>query len=211
VEAAAMGLYDIYEKRVFPYFLDLAMKPLASFREETLSGASGHVLEIGFGTGLNLPYYPSGVERLTAIDPMDAVKQRVQERIAAAPFPVDRHALAADGGLPFEDDFFDCVTVTWTLCTIPDPVAALREMHRVTRDGSMLLFIEHGRSPDPKIERWQDRLNPIQKFVGCGCNLNRPMDQLVEQGGFQIEKLDRFDAPDVPRTHGHLYQGIARV
>jgi len=206
-----MGLYDLYERRLFPLFLDAAMRPLGGFREETLADASGHVLEIGFGTGLNLPHYPSGVERLTAIDPMDAVKKKVQQRIDEAPFPVERHALAADGGLPFEAGTFDCVAITWTLCTIPDPLAALREMRRVAREGSSLLFIEHGLSSEPKVERWQHRLNPIQKFVGCGCNLNRSIDRLIEEGGFTLEKLDRFDAPDVPRTHGHLYRGIARA
>lgn len=206
-----MGIYDVYEKRIFPHFIDLAMRSLEPFRDETLSTASGHVLEIGFGTGLNLPHYPASVERLTAIDPMDAVKQRVAERIEAAPFPVERHALSADGELPFQANTFDCVTMTWTLCTIPDPLAALREMRRVAREGASLLFIEHGLSPDPQIERWQDRLNPIQKVVGCGCNLNRKIDRLVEEGGFTLEKLDRFDAPDVPRTHGHLYRGVARA
>jgi SAM-dependent methyltransferase len=204
-----MGLYDFYEKRIFPRFLDLGMRPLESYRREVVSGARGRVIEIGFGTGLNLPHYPPAVEQLTAIDPLDAMKQKVQARIDAVPFPVERHRLAADGGLPFDDDCFDSVTVTWTLCTIADPEAALREMRRVARPGAPLLFIEHGRSADPRVARWQDRLNPIQRLVGCGCNLNRRIDVLIEAAGYRIEKLDRFDAVWVPRTHGHLYRGIA--
>jgi ubiquinone/menaquinone biosynthesis C-methylase UbiE len=204
-----MGLYDFYEKRIFPRFLDLGMRPLESYLREVVSGARGRVIEIGFGTGLNLPHYPPAVEQLTAIDPLDAMKQKVQARIDAVPFPVERHRLAADGGLPFDDDCFDSVTVTWTLCTIADPEAALREMRRVARPGAPLLFIEHGRSADPRVARWQDRLNPIQRLVGCGCNLNRRIDVLIEAAGYRIEKLDRFDAVWVPRTHGHLYRGIA--
>ncbi len=205
-----MGFYRFYEMHIFPRFLDLGMRPLEPYRGEAVAEARGRVLEIGFGTGLNLPHYTEAVEHLTAIDPMDAVKKKVQSRIDAVSFPVERHALAADGGLPFADACFDSVTMTWTLCTIPDPVAALREMHRVARPGAPLLFIEHGRSPDPSIARWQDRLNPIQKIIGCGCNLNRRIDTIIASAGYRIETLDRFDAARVPRTHGHLYRGVAR-
>lgn len=204
-----MGLYDFYEKRIFPRFLDLGMRPLEPYRGEAIAGARGRVLEIGFGTGLNLPHYPPAVEHLTAIDPMDAVRKKVRARMDAVSFPVERYGLAADGGLPFEDERFDSVTVTWTLCTIVDPMAALREMRRVACRGAPLLFIEHGRSDDPSVARWQDRLNPIQKLIGCGCNLNRRIDSLIESAGYRIETLDRFDAARVPRTHGHLYRGTA--
>ena len=203
-----MGLYNFYEKRIFPLILDPAMRSNHPYRKPTLSRARGRVLEIGFGTGLNLDQYPPGVESLTAIDPMDAVKERVQQRISAVPFPVERHALAADGVLPFADASFDCVTVTWTLCTIPDPVAALVEMRRVAVPGSELLFIEHGQSDDPKVARFQDRLNPFWKVIGCGCNLNRQIDQLIEKGGFRIDSLERFEI-DGPRFAAHQYRGVA--
>ncbi len=206
-----MSLYDYYEQRLFPKFLDFVMKPLEGYRGDVISTAHGRVLEIGFGTGLNLPHYPPAVQHLTTVDPLDALREKIQARIDSVPFPVDRHELAADGGLPFEDDRFDTVTVTWTLCTIPDPLAALHEMRRVARPGAPLLFIEHGRSPDPKVARWQDRLNPIQKFVGCGCHLNRRIDQLIEAAGYRMQTLDRFDAENVPRTHGHLYRGVAEA
>ncbi len=198
-----------YERRIFPFFLDLAMRGMNDLRAETLAPARGDVLEIGFGTGLNLRYYPEGVRRLAALDPMDALEKRVQERIAEAKFPVERHALPADERLPFEDTSFDTVAVTWTLCTIPDPVAALVEMRRVLRPEGQLLFIEHGRSDDPKVARWQDRLNPIQNVIGCGCNLNRPIDALVKKGGFTLQHLDRFCRARTPRFVGEMYRGVA--
>jgi SAM-dependent methyltransferase len=141
---------------------------------------------------------------------MDALKEKVAERIARVPFSVERHALGADGGLPFESEHFDTVTVTWTLCTIPDAAAALKEMRRVLKPDGRMLFIEHGRSDRPNIARWQDRLNPIQNVIGCGCNLNRKMDALIEGSGFSIERLDFFEADDAPAVFGTLYRGAAR-
>ena len=202
-----MGLYDLYERHLFPHVLELAMRPLAAHRSETLEQARGDVLEIGFGTGLNLPHYPAAVKRLATVDPMDALPDKVQARIDAAPFPVERHHLPADGDLPFDAGRFDTVTVTWTLCTIPDAHAALLEMRRVLGPGGKLLFIEHGRSERPGVARWQDRLNPIQNVIGCGCNLNRPVDRLVEGAGFAMERLDRF--VDGPAIFATLYRGCA--
>lgn len=204
------ALYDFYERRVFPHALDLFMRPLGELRAPTLAGARGEVLEIGFGTGLNLPHYPPGVARVTTVDPMDALPERVRARIAAAPFPVDVHHLRADGRLPFETGRFDCATVTWTLCTIPEPVAALNEVRRVLRPGASLCFIEHGRSDDPRIARWQDRWNPVQRVLACGCNVNRRIDELVKSAGFTLERLDRFLADGAPRLFGEMYRGVGR-
>ncbi|MDP6540103.1 MAG: class I SAM-dependent methyltransferase [Planctomycetota bacterium] len=200
-------IYDFYERRLFPIGLDLAMKPFGPQREPTLQEARGDVLEIGFGTGLNVPHYPAGVERLSTVDPMNALEAKVARRIAEAPFPVERHHLPADGGLPFDAGRFDTVTVTWTLCTIPDAGAALREMHRVLKPEGRLLFIEHGRSDDPGIARWQDRLNRIQNVIACGCNLNRAIGELVEGAGFQIERLEQLI--EGPRVFATLYRGAA--
>ena len=201
-------LYDFYERRVFPHVLDLTMGVLEKLRAPTLAEARGEVLEIGFGTGLNLAHYPPGIARVVTADPMDALPERVQRRIAAAAFPVDVHHLPADRRLPFDDARFDCVTMTWTLCTIAEPVAALREMRRVLRPGGQLLFIEHGRSDDPQLARWQDRWNPIQNVIACGCNVNRKIDALVEEGGFRLRSLERFVAERTPRLFGEMYRGI---
>ncbi|MCA9512438.1 MAG: class I SAM-dependent methyltransferase [Myxococcota bacterium] len=204
-----MGLYSFYERRIFPHVLDRAMRRMGDLRDETLALAEGDVLEVGFGTGLNLRHYPPAVKRLSTVDPMTALPEKVAERVARAPFPVERHALAADGGLPFDDARFDTVTVTWTLCTIPDVAAALRDMRRVLRPGGHLLFIEHGRSDVASVARWQDRLNPIQNVVGCGCNLNRRIDALVSDAGFAIERLDRFVADGAPAIFATMYRGVA--
>jgi len=204
-----MGLASFYEQKIFPHILDKAMKGMKDLRAETLSGAEGDVLEIGFGTGLNLDHYPPSVKRLSALDPMEALDERVARRVARASFPVERHALPADGVLPFEDGRFDTVTVTWTLCTIPDASAALREMRRVLNPQGKMFFIEHGRSDESSVARWQDRLNPIQNSIVCGCNLNRKIDALIEGAGFQMQKLDRFVADGAPKIFGTMYRGSA--
>jgi len=201
-------LYDWYEAHVFPHVLELAMRSLGELRAPTLAEARGEVLEIGFGTGLNLSHYPAGVTKLVTADPMDALPERVQQRIGSAPFPVEVHHLPADRTLPFDAGRFDTVTMTWTLCTIPDPVAALREMRRVVKPGGKLLFIEHGRSDDPGVARWQDRWNPIQNVLACGCNVNRKIDALVEQGGFRVGPLERFVAEGAPRMFAEMYRGV---
>ncbi|MCP3987376.1 MAG: class I SAM-dependent methyltransferase, partial [bacterium] len=202
-----MGLYKYYERRIMPPMLDRAMRGFGSYREETLAEAKGDVLEIGFGTGLNLRYYPESIDRLSTIDPMDALQQKVQARINAVPFPVERHHLPADGGLPFEAGRFDTVTVTWTLCTIPDAHAALTEMRRVLSPQGKLLFIEHGRSDDSRIAGWQDRLNPVWRVIGCGCNLNRKTGEMVERAGFQLERIEQLI--EGSRIFGTLYRGAA--
>jgi len=201
---------SFYERYVFPHVLDFAMRRMSPLRGGVLETASGEVLEIGFGTGLNLRHYPASVRRLHAVDPMDALPKRVAERIAAAPFSVERHRLRADGRLPFDAARFDCATMTWTLCTIPDPVSAMREVRRVLKPGAPLLFIEHGRSDDPKVARFQERWNPIQNRIGAGCNVNRAIDALIRAGGFEFEKLERFKA-DGPRFLAEMYRGIARA
>jgi len=204
------SIYNFYERRVFPHVLELAMRQLGKLRAPTLAAARGEVLEIGFGTGLNLEHYPEGVSRLVTADPMQALSERVRARVDAARFPVEQHHLPADRTLPFDSGRFDCVTMTWTLCTIPDPLAAVREMRRVLKPEGTLLFIEHGRSDDAKVARWQDRWNPIQNVIGCGCNVNRRIDTLVEQGGFRLASLERFLAEGAPRMFGEMYRGAAR-
>lgn len=205
-----MSLYGWYEDRVFPRLLDWDMARMEELRPGVLAPAHGDVLEVGFGTGLNLKHYPDSVRSLSAIDPMEALPEVVQARIDRASFPVERSALAADAGLPYDAGRFDTVTVTWTLCTIPDAHAALLEMRRVLKPEGELLFIEHGRSDDAGVARWQDRLNPIQKFIGCGCNLNRKIDELIRKSGFELTQLDRFVMERASRLFGSMYRGVAR-
>lgn len=111
--------------------------------------------------------------------------------------------------LPFHDRRFDCIVSTWTLCTIPDVMSALQEVHRVLKPDGRFVFLEHGRSDAPAVARWQDRLNPLQQRIGAGCNMNRPIDRLIMEAGFTLEHLDRFQAPGVPRLVGEMYRGVA--
>lgn len=178
------------------------------YRPAALEQAHGRVLEIGFGTGRNIRYYPSGVLALAGVDPLPAVTRSVAERMAAAPFPVEHHALRADGALPFDGGSFDTLVTTWTLCSIPDPRRALEEMRRVLRPGGRFLFVEHGRSARASIARWQDRLNPAWVRFSGGCNMNRPVEVLVRAGGFEITDLKPFFGKG-PRVLSTMFQGVA--
>ncbi|HEU4427677.1 MAG TPA: class I SAM-dependent methyltransferase [Myxococcota bacterium] len=200
-------LYAIYEQHVFPRALDFVLRRLGEVRREALAETRGEVLELGFGTGLNLPHYPPAVRRLTTVDPMDALPRRVRARIDAAPFPVEVHHLRADGELPFDAGRFDCAALTWTLCSIPDPPAALREVHRVLRPRGTLYFLEHTRSEDPRVARWQDCWNPLQRFFACGCNVNRDMGAIIRASGFTLAKCRRFRLDRYPRIMAENIQG----
>jgi ubiquinone/menaquinone biosynthesis C-methylase UbiE len=202
-----MGLYSHY---IFPRLMDWVMSgdEFKRWRALLLQDTQGEVLEIGLGTGLNLPYYPEAVSGLHAVDPALLLPDRVAQRRKAAPFPIHLTQMSAET-LPFDDRSFDCVVSTWTLCTIPDPVKALQEVRRVIKPTGQFLFLEHGRSGNQKIAAWQDRLNPIQRIVGCGCNLNRRIDQLISQAGLCITKLDRFQMQTIPRLGGEMYRGAA--
>ncbi|HKW86737.1 MAG TPA: class I SAM-dependent methyltransferase [Nitrospiraceae bacterium] len=199
-----------YSNQVFPRFMDLCMGTgkFQEQREQTLTSLHGNVLEIGFGTGLNLPHYPKTVTWLTALDPANLLPEIVAQRSAELSFPVEVLHMSAEK-LPFEDGRFDCAVSTWTLCTITDAVAALREVQRVLKPGGKFVFLEHGRSDDEKIAKWQDWLNPIQRIIACGCNLNRPIDALIRQAGLRVALLDRFRMPGIPRIAGEMYRGVA--
>jgi SAM-dependent methyltransferase len=185
------------------------MRQMNPLRPEALEPAHGEVLEVGFGTALNLEHYPPGVTSLTGLDPMEvAGVAAVSRRIGEAAFPVDRRTLRADGELPFDAGRFDCVVTTWTLCSIPDVARALAQMRRVLKPGGIYCFIEHGRADAASTARWQDRINPIWRRVCDGCNINRKIDRLVEDAGFELPNLHRFRARG-PGIVAQMYRGVA--
>lgn len=205
-----MGLYAKY---IFPRLLDwsLGTPEIAKYRRKALAPAQGKVLEIGFGTGLNLPHYPVAVYDLTVIDSENMLRRRVEKRLAECPIPVHRMQIDAQGRLPFEDASFDSVVTTLTLCSIENTAPALAEIRRVLRPQGHFVFWEHGRSDDPEVARRQDRFNPLQKLIGAGCNLNRPIDALIRDAEFEIESLERFLMPHTPRMLAEMYRGVARA
>jgi SAM-dependent methyltransferase len=201
-----MGFYD----GVFlPFVLDRAMRhpDLAPYRRRVLAAAEGLVLEIGAGTGLNFPLYAAGPERVVALDPSPALLRRAARRRAAAAVPVSL-LRAAGERLPFADAVFDTVVTTWTLCSIADPDAALREMRRVLKPGGRLLFVEHGLAPEPRVAAWQRRLTPCWRAISGGCRLDRPIDELIRAAGFGIAALDTGHMPG-PKPWTFMYQGSA--
>jgi len=201
-----------YSRHILPRLVEwsLGSRIVSEERRATLATLRGEVLEIGFGTGLNLACYPPQVNRLTAIDTETMLPSRVADRIAHAPVAVERLKLDAGGRLPFEDRSFDGVVTTFTLCSIAEVASALAEIRRVLKPTGEYVFLEHGRSDDPRIARLQDRFNPITKLIGCGCHLNRPIDKLVSAAGLQIARLERFVMPDSSKIVGEMYRGVAK-
>jgi ubiquinone/menaquinone biosynthesis C-methylase UbiE len=200
---------SFYSRRILPYLLDWAMADptLAKYRQALLADVQGTVLEIGFGTGLNLAYYPEQVQKLVAIDANPGVHRLAEKRIASAPIAVDHQVLNGET-LPMADNTFDSVVSTWTLCSIARVEQALQEVHRVLKPGGKFFFVEHGLSQEPNIQTWQNRLTPIQKVIGDGCHLNRNIRQLVA-AQFPDLTIAEFYADKLPKTFGYLYKGIA--
>ena len=189
--------------------LDWAMRQMNELRPEALAGAEGDVLEFGFGTGLNLDYYPDAVNSVIGVEPdLPERLPALERRITRARFKVDLRALRADGELPFDAGSFDCVVSTWTLCSIPDTARALAEARRVLKPGGRFVFIEHGRAPTDSTARWQDRVNPAWKRLSGGCNLNRSIDRIVGDAGFELVGLDRFRHKG-PGLLAQMYRGTA--
>ena len=167
------------------------------------------MLEVGFGSGLNLPFYPAAVTKVIGVDPSRTSARLARKRVEAAPFPVEIIGLSAEK-LPFDAGSIDTVVSTFTLCTIPDAASALREMRRVLKPGGRLHFVEHGLAEDPRVERWQRRLNGIQQVLFGGCNLNRPISRLIGLAGFETERLENDYLKGAPKFGGFLYRGVAR-
>jgi len=168
----------------------------------------GVVMELGFGSGHNVAFYPAAVTRVDAVEPADVGWRLAARRVAASTVPVRRAGL--DGQtLPFDDDSYDQVLSTWSLCTIPDVAAALREVRRVLRPGGTLRFVEHGLAPDPAVRRWQHRLEPVQQRVAGGCHLTRRIVPMLTDAGFSLADVDVFYEPGAPKVLGALTLGTA--
>jgi ubiquinone/menaquinone biosynthesis C-methylase UbiE len=200
----------IYSQVIFPRLCDLVLdRPLvARHRQALLAHATGHVLEIGFGTGLNLPHYPAPVRKVTTIDPNVGMHRRAQKRVRRSGIDVDQRVLRSEE-LPFEDGTFDCVVSTFTLCSIGNVDRALSEVCRVLKPGGRFLFLEHGLSPEPGVRTWQRRLNWLEGRLADGCRLDRNIKALVAAQHFSSVEVREFYLEKTPRTHGYLYRGIA--
>jgi ubiquinone/menaquinone biosynthesis C-methylase UbiE len=198
-----------YEEQVVPRLTDVVMRraELTPIRARVVASLAGDVLEVGFGSGLNVPHYPVAVTRVQAVDPATVGRQLAAKRVAASGVPVDYVDL--DGqALSLASASVDHVLTTWTLCSIPDVDRALSEIRRVLRPGGLFHFVEHGRSPDRTVANWQDRLTPLQRRVAGGCHLNRPIDQLVRNSGLELVRLDNYYARG-PRAFGYMFEGVA--
>jgi ubiquinone/menaquinone biosynthesis C-methylase UbiE len=180
---------------------------ISKYRKEILADVSGEVLEIGFGTGLNLAYYPERVQKITTIDPNLGVNKLAKKRINNSEISVNNLTLSGEN-LPMEDQSFDSVVSTWTLCSIADIDLAISEIHRVLKPGGKFFFIEHGLSDETSIQVWQNRLNPIQNIIGDGCNLNRNMEAIIAKP-FNNLTVKQFYEPKFPKVLGYMYQGVA--
>lgn len=198
-----------YEERVLPRLIDVCCggKGFDKLRARVCAPLDGEVLEVGFGSGRNVPHYPDAVSRVCAVDPSQRGRELARRRLAGSPVPVEFVGL--DGQqLPLADASVDRVLCTWTLCTIPDPGQALDEMRRVLRPGGQLHFIEHGLAPGAGVAKWQRRLNPIQRRVAGGCHLDRPIDALIAGAGFDLAACATYYAGH-PKPFTFFYEGRA--
>ena len=203
-----MGLYAKY---LFPHILNFAMssEKFVDIRRGLLGSVKGETLEIGFGTGLNLPHYPATLTHVTAVDVNPGMQKLARRQIEPSGIEV-RYETMDGEHLPFADELFDSIVSTWTLCSIPNVGSALSEIHRLLKPDGRFFFVEHGLSEDPAIQAWQRRFTPVQKVVGDGCHLDRDIESLIRSAGFRFIEIKKFYMEKVPRIGGYLYRGIAR-
>lgn len=199
-----------YEKYLLPKILNAVMKApeLTSIRAQLIPEATGKVLEVGIGSGLNLPFYESNV-KVTGIDPSMELQVYAREVATRSGVEVDFLSLSGED-IPCEDNYFDSVVITWTLCSIPNPAKALEEIRRVLKPSGKMIFAEHGLSPDAGVAKWQSRINPVWNVIGGGCNLNRKIDELIGQAGFSFDALAKGYIPG-PKFATYNYRGVAKV
>lgn len=199
-----------YAHHILPYIIDLAMrnKEATRLRAEWIPHARGEVLEVGVGSGLNLPFYSSQVQHVYGVDPSLELQQMARQR-AASLTPIEFLSQSAAEPLPLTDASIDTAVITWTLCSIPDAATALQQIKRVLRPNGLVIFIEHGLAPDPGVSAWQNRLTPWWKRFTGGCHLNRKVDMLIAEAGFRITELKTFYLSG-PRAMTYTYQGFAQ-
>ena len=199
-----------YQNQLVPCLINLSMRQrnLAAYRHRVVPAAEGRVLEIGVGSGLNLPFYTQKAELVMGLDPSPKLLSMARRAARPASIPFDFIEGSAEA-IPLEDGSVDTVVTTWTLCSIADASRSLHEMHRVLKPAGSLLFVEHGRAPEPNVRRWQDRLTPVWKRVGGGCHLNRAIGTLIESAGFQFERIETGYMRG-PRPMTFMYEGSAR-
>jgi ubiquinone/menaquinone biosynthesis C-methylase UbiE len=198
-----------YERQVLPRIVDLSLRSadFARIRAKVVGDLDGEVLEIGFGSGLNVPHYPATLTKVLAIDPATTGRKLAASRIARSTVPIEFAGLDA-GALPADDGSVDHVLSTWTLCTVPDPAKALAEIQRVLVPGGSLHFAEHGLAPDEKVARFQHRFTPVQRRIFGGCQLDRPIDVLITAAGFELTRLDNYYMQG-PKAVGYTFEGVA--
>lgn len=203
-----MGFYD---NHILPRVLDFAMKrsALAEQREWVMKQVRGQVLEIGFGSGLNLPYYPREVKTLSAIEPHTAMRDRAMKRIEKSGRTVSLIARGIDKKQFFPDGYFDTIVSTWTMCTIGDPAAALKEIYRLLKRGGRFVFVEHGLAPDAEVVKWQKRFNGLTQKWGGGCHLDRDVEALLRTSKLEVDKLEKFYLASGLRAGAYTYRGVA--
>jgi ubiquinone/menaquinone biosynthesis C-methylase UbiE len=201
---------NLYERYLLPRLIHLAMRSKAARAERAkfVPLASGTVLEVGAGSGLNLPFYGPKVRALFALDPSHALWRMARRRVAHAAFPIEFLASSAER-IPLGAMMVDTVVTTWTLCTIPEPAEALVEMRRVLKPDGELIFVEHGRSPDRRVRAWQDRLDPVWTRVAGGCHLNRQIEDLILGAGFRVTQIERGYGRGA-KAFSYLYKGLAQ-
>ena len=203
----------LYNTYILPCILDRACssKEILQQREKIVPLAIGEVLELGIGSGLNLPYYDSGkVSRIVGVDPDDNLWNRSEERRAACQIPVERICISGEK-IPLEDESFDSVVVTYSLCTIPDPIKALKEAKRLLRKGGRIYFCEHGKAPDLNVVKWQERIDPFWKLVAGGCHSGRDIPALFEAANLELENIEQMYMSAGPKVLSYNYWGVAKA